>query len=70
MAVPKKKKSKSRTGMRKNAHSALKKINVILNKDGEYILSHIVSKNGVYNNRKVIIARKRKSDIERDSFAE
>ena len=58
MAVPKKKTSKSRQGMRR-AHLALGKINVIVDKDtGEYRLPHQIDlSSGKYNNREIIVKK-------------
>jgi large subunit ribosomal protein L32 len=54
MAVPKKKKSKSRRNMRRS-HDALAKTNVLENKTtGEYTLSHNVSLDGYYKGRFVM----------------
>jgi large subunit ribosomal protein L32 len=56
MAVPKKKISKSRAGMRKGGNGAksVKLPNVMIDKDtGEYKLSHHVSLDGYYNGKKV-----------------
>lgn len=58
MAVPKKKTSPSKRNMRRS-HDALKRLNVIIDKDtGEYRLPHHVDKsNGVYNNRPVVVEK-------------
>lgn len=58
MAVPKKKKSKSRTKQGRS-HLAIGRINVIIDKKtGEYRLPHrIDTSNGEYNNRAVIIEK-------------
>jgi large subunit ribosomal protein L32 len=54
MAVPKKKKSKSRRNMRRS-HDALVGINVLENKTtGEYTLAHNVSLDGYYKGRFVL----------------
>jgi len=56
MAVPKKKTTPSKRGMRRS-HLALGKVNVVIDKDsGEYRLPHHVSlKDGTYNGRDVVI---------------
>lgn len=55
MAVPKKKTSKSKRNMRRS-HDALKKVNVIIDKDtGEYRRPHhIDASSGSYNNRTIV----------------
>ncbi len=61
MAVPKRKKSKSRRNMRRgsNGSYALKIPNVITDPTtGEYKLSHHISIDGYYNGRKVIETKK------------
>ena len=54
MAVPKRKTSPSKRNMRRS-HSALKKINIILDKEsGEPRLSHQIDKStGTYNGRQI-----------------
>ena len=64
MAVPKKKKSKSCTGKRKNANNAIKKINLTQNPDGEYVLPHIVSKKGVYNGKIVFVKKEKPLEVQ------
>jgi large subunit ribosomal protein L32 len=59
MAVPKKKTSKSRRGMRR-AHKNAKPINVITNKDGFASLPGHIASDGTYGG-KLIIAPKVKS---------
>lgn len=55
MAVPKKKTSKSRKGMRR-AHHAIKTVNAVIDKTtGEYRLSHHIGDDGMYNNRTTLI---------------
>ncbi|GMO62987.1 MAG: hypothetical protein Ta2D_09660 [Rickettsiales bacterium] len=57
MAVPKKKTSKSKAGMRKggNGNKSVKLPNVMIDKDtGEYKLAHHISVDGYYNGKKVI----------------
>lgn len=58
MAVPKKKTTPSKRGMRRS-HHALSKVNIVIDKDsGEFRLSHHISlKDGTYNNRDVVIAK-------------
>lgn len=58
MAVPKKKTSKSKRGMRRS-HDALGKINVIIDQDtGEYRLPHHLDhSNGNYNNKQILVAQ-------------
>lgn len=57
MAVPKKKTSKSKTGMRMGGNGSyeVKLPNVMIDKDtGEYKLSHHISLDGYYNGKKVL----------------
>lgn len=57
MAVPKKKKSKSKVGMRKSANMAYAKRTVSIVEDktsGELKLPHHVSKDGFYKGRNVL----------------
>jgi large subunit ribosomal protein L32 len=63
MAVPKKKTSKSRRGMRRS-HLALGKINVIVDSQtGEYKLPHHISlTDGTYNGRQVIVKKQEKDE--------
>lgn len=57
MAVPKKKTSPSRRGMRR-AHKALKAVNVVEDSTtGELKRPHHVSSDGYYNGRKVTTAK-------------
>ena len=63
MAVPKKKKSKSRRNMRRGSNGSYQADlpNVINDKaTGELKLSHHISLDGYYNGRKVIEAKKKK----------
>jgi large subunit ribosomal protein L32 len=55
MAVPKRKTSKSKTNMRRS-HHALKKLNIIEDKDsGEPRISHQLDlSTGIYNGRQII----------------
>jgi large subunit ribosomal protein L32 len=65
MAVPKKKTSKSKQGLRRS-HLALSKINVIIDKDtGEYRLPHhIDSSSGKYNDRTIIFKKEESEDVD------
>ena len=56
MAVPKKKTSKSKRNMRRGSNGtyALKIPNVVVNKEGEYTLSHHIAEDGSYKGRKII----------------
>jgi|GEM_PF-88364 len=59
MAVPKRKKSKSKTGMRKSANMKYAKqlVNVVEDKTtGELKLPHHISADGYYNGREVFEA--------------
>ena len=57
MAVPKCKKSVSRTGM-KRSHHALKPANVVIDQTtGEKKLYHKMTKNGFYKGKKVLITK-------------
>ncbi len=55
MAVPKKKTSTSKRNQRRS-HDAVRKVNVIIDKDsGEYRLPHHMDKSsGIYKNNKVV----------------
>lgn len=67
MAVPKKKTSPSKRGMRRGGNGTYKTTmpNVVINKEtGEYQLPHHISKDGHYNGRKVIADKKPKVDEE------
>ena len=64
MAVPKKKKSKSRSGMRRGSNGSFADDfpNVIVDKtSGEYKLSHHISSEGDYKGRKVGADKKKKA---------
>jgi large subunit ribosomal protein L32 len=64
MAVPKKKKSSSRSRMRRGSNGSLKADfpNVITDKtSGEFKLSHHISSDGYYKGRKIIADKKKKS---------
>ncbi|OFW79956.1 MAG: 50S ribosomal protein L32 [Alphaproteobacteria bacterium RIFCSPLOWO2_01_FULL_40_26] len=63
MAVPKKKKSKSKSGMRRGSNGSFVADfpNVAVDKtSGEYKLSHHISIDGYYKGRKVIADKKKK----------
>jgi large subunit ribosomal protein L32 len=63
MAVPKKKKSSSRSGMRRGSNGSLKADfpNVVVDKaTGEFKLSHHISSDGTYKGRKVIAKKTKK----------
>lgn len=67
MAVPKKKKSISRSGMRRGSNGTFEADfpNVTTDKtSGEFKLSHHISADGYYNGRKVIATKKKKSSTE------
>ena len=67
MAVPKKKTSKSRKGMRKGGNGAYKVElpNVMIDKDtGEYKLAHHISLDGYYNGKQVIKPKVKKNKNE------
>ncbi len=64
MAVPKKKKSSSRSGMRRGSNGSFEADfpNVVTNAtSGEFQLSHHISSDGIYKGRKVIADKKKKS---------
>jgi large subunit ribosomal protein L32 len=64
MAVPKKKKSSSRSRMRRGSNGTFDAnfSNVITDKTtGEFVLSHHVSPEGFYKGRKVIEVKKKKT---------
>lgn len=66
MAVPKKKKSKSRSGMRRGSNGSLdaKFLNVAIDKEtGDFKLSHHISPDGTYKGRQVI-KKKVKKEIQ------
>ena len=63
MAVPKRKTTPSKRGMRRSANSKVKPINVVINKTtGEYQLPHHISLDGYYNGKKVIQEKSKKSE--------
>ena len=73
MAVPKKKTSKSKAGMRKGGNGALRveMPNVMIDKDtGEYKLSHHISLDGYYNGKKVVKTRDEKKKEKKNKQAE
>jgi large subunit ribosomal protein L32 len=61
MAVPKKKTSKSRKGMRRSHHNH-KPINVIINKDGVPHLPGHIASDGTYGGKLVIAPREIKDE--------
>lgn len=65
MAVPKKKTSKSKQGLRRS-HLALGRINVIIDKDtGEYRLPHHVDRSsGKYNDRAIVLRKEKSGDVD------
>ncbi len=64
MAVPKKKKSSSRTRMGRS-HLSLDKVNIIKDKQsGDDRRSHHIGSDGMYNGRQIIIKRANKSEDE------
>ncbi len=73
MAVPKKKTSKSKTGMRMGGNGSykVKLPNVMIDKDtGEYKLSHHISLDGYYNGKKVLKEKPAKKEKEESSEEE
>ena len=67
MAVPKKKKSSSRSRMRRGSNGSLDANfpNVLSDKTtGEFKLSHHISADGYYNGRKVVADKKKKASQE------
>ncbi len=67
MAVPKKKTSPSKRGLRRGGNGTYKAKmpNVVINKDtGEYQLPHHISKDGFYNGRKVVEEKKKVEETE------
>lgn len=55
MAVPKRKKSKSRRDMHRSHHAVEPKNIVINSTTGEYMLPHHISLDGYYRGRQVIV---------------
>ena len=67
MAVPKKKTSRSKSGMRRGSNGSFDPNfpNVLVDKTtGEFKLSHHISIEGYYNGRKVVADKKKKSSTE------
>jgi large subunit ribosomal protein L32 len=67
MAVPKKKKSSSRSRMRRGSNGSLDANfpNVLSDKTtGEFKLSHHISADGYYNGKKVVADKKKKASKE------
>lgn len=66
MAVPKKKKSKSRRNMRRASNGSYEANfpNVTTDERGELKLSHHISKDGYYKGRKVIADKVKKEKVE------
>ncbi len=67
MAVPKKKKSSSRSGMRRGSNGSFDANfpNVIVDKTtGEFKLPHHISVDGYYNGKKVVADKKKKATKE------
>jgi len=65
MAVPKKRISRSRAGMRRGGNKAYKTTfpNVIIDKTtGEYKLPHHISLDGYYKGKKVVLDKKKKEN--------
>ncbi len=59
MALPKRKTTKSKRGMRRS-HDSLNKVNVLINKTtGEFQLPHHISADGYYKGRKVLNVKKK-----------
>ena len=69
MAVPKKKTSKSRGGLRKGGNGAYRTEfpNVVTDARGEYTLPHHISKDGYYKGKKVIATKLDKSSAEEEN---
>ena len=67
MAVPKKKKSSSRSRMRRGSNGSLKADfpNVVTDEtSGEYKISHHISSDGYYKGRKIIADKQKKTTQE------
>ncbi len=70
MAVPKRKKSKSKTKMGR-ANKNVKLLNVSIDKEtGEYRLGHNVTPNGFYKGKKIIKDKVKKESSESSQSAE
>jgi large subunit ribosomal protein L32 len=69
MAVPKKKKSSSRSGMRRGSNGSFDANfpNVVADKTtGEFKLAHHISVDGYYNGRKVVADKKQKKSAQEE----
>lgn len=69
MAVPKKKKSSSRSKMRRGSNGSYEADfpNVLTNKTtGEFTLGHHISADGYYNGRQIIAPKKKKSSSQEE----
>jgi len=66
MAVPKKKKSHSRSSMRRGSNGSFdaRFPNIATNKEGEMHLSHHIAPDGTYKGRKIIADKKKKDSKE------
>ena len=67
MAVPKKKTTPSKRGLRRGGNGAykMKKVNVVINKEtGEFQLPHHISLDGHYNGKKVFKNKVKKENKE------
>jgi len=66
MAVPKKKKSSSRSGMRRGSNGSFKADfpNVVTDKNGDFQLSHHILADGTYKGRQIIAKKAKKSASE------
>jgi large subunit ribosomal protein L32 len=66
MAVPKKKKSSSKSRMRRGSNGSLDANfpNVAVDKNGEPKLSHHISPDGTYKGRTIIVKKKKKTSEE------
>ena len=70
MAVPKKKVSPSRRGMRRGGNGAyrLEFPNVLVDKTtGEYKLAHHISIDGYYDGKKVVEEKKNKEEVKEEA---
>jgi len=68
MAVPKKKISKSKGGMRRggNGGNKVSLLNVVIDKTtGEYKLPHHISIDGFYKGKKIVADKKKKDNTEK-----
>ncbi len=67
MAVPKKKKSSSKSGMRRGSNGSLDANfpHVVIDKTtGEFKLQHHISIDGYYNGKQVVVKKQKKSSQE------